>query len=211
MVDWLALLLQIGGFGAVLLLALFVGGKWLIKRITAALDSYTTAYLQQKAAIDARIERLEQLAEEQARLTRTVESIKDEIAAQAKSRDNRWAFRKDVYVKLVFTISEIINRIAAVAAIPPPAAPGPQGRQPHIELLKENMDRLLDLQRDFLSYTAIAPLAMADEIARLVGIAVQTLTPLDPYDESGPKQWAIILGKLLKERKLSRVLRRQPA
>jgi hypothetical protein len=91
------------------LLALFVEGKWLIKRITAALDSYTAAYLQQKAAIDARIASLEGLAEEQARLTRTVEGIKDEIAAQAKSRDNRWAFRKDVYVNLINATTDLIR------------------------------------------------------------------------------------------------------
>src|ERR1019366_193506 len=115
MADWLILLLRYGGFGAVLLLALFVMGKWLLKRITAALDSYTTAYAQQSASIDARIANLEKLAEEQARLTRTVENIKDEIAAQAKSRDNRWAFRKDVYVNLITATSGLIRAWSGVA------------------------------------------------------------------------------------------------
>jgi hypothetical protein len=44
MVDWLALLLQIGGFGAVLVVALWIMGGWLVKRITAALDSYVSAW-----------------------------------------------------------------------------------------------------------------------------------------------------------------------
>jgi hypothetical protein len=109
MADWLILLLKYGGFGAVLLLALWIMGGWLLKRINAALDSYTTAYLQQKAGIDARIANLEKLAEEQARLTRTVESIKDEIAAQAKSRDNKWAFKKDVYVRLITSTGELLR------------------------------------------------------------------------------------------------------
>jgi hypothetical protein len=36
-----------------------------------------------------------------------VENIKDEIAAQAKSRDNRWAFRKDVYVRIVVAVLDL--------------------------------------------------------------------------------------------------------
>ena len=80
MTDWLPPLLQIGGIGAVLAVALFIMGRWLLNQI------------------DARIERIEKMAEEQAYLTRTVESIKADIAAQVKSRDNRWAFRKDVYL-----------------------------------------------------------------------------------------------------------------
>src|ERR1035441_451151 len=109
MSDWLILLFQIGGTGTVVALALFVMVKWLLGQITAALNSYVSAYAQQAANIDARIEHLEKLAEEQALLTRTVESIKDEIAAARRSQDNRWAFQRDVYVKLVLTISEIIN------------------------------------------------------------------------------------------------------
>lgn len=197
MTDWLVLLLQLGGVGGVVAVALWITGKWLLKQITAALNSYMTAYAQEAAKIDARIGHLEKLAEEQARLTRTVESIKDEIAAQAKSRDNRWAFRKDVYFKLVFTTSEIINRIAAVDVISQPAAPNAPLRQPRIDLLKENMDRLVELQREFLSYTAIAPLAMAEKVAELVGIAVRDLQRFDMFDASGSKQCAIILQELL--------------
>src|ERR1017187_437691 len=109
MTDWLVPLLQIGGFGAVVAIALFIMGKWLLGQITIALNSYVTAYAQETAKIDARIERLEKLAEEQARLTRTVETIKDEIAAQAKSRDNRWGFRKEVYVNLTKSVSDLLR------------------------------------------------------------------------------------------------------
>ena len=38
-----------------------------------------------------------------------VERIKDEIAPQAKSRDNRWEFRKDVYVNLITATSGLIR------------------------------------------------------------------------------------------------------
>ena len=93
---------------SVVALALFIMGKWLLKQITAALNSYVTAYAQQTANIDARIANLEKLTEEQARLTIAVESIKDDIAAQRKSHDNQWAFRKDVYVNLLTAIEYIL-------------------------------------------------------------------------------------------------------
>ena len=38
MADWLILLLKYGGFGAFLVLALFVMERWLFKRITATFD-----------------------------------------------------------------------------------------------------------------------------------------------------------------------------
>jgi len=74
MADWLIhLLLRIGGTAALLAGAGFVMGKWLWAKIDAALESYTSAY--------------EKLDEEQARLTRAVEAIKDEIAGQRKMHD----------------------------------------------------------------------------------------------------------------------------
>lgn len=150
MADWLILFLKYGGFGAVLLLVLFVMGKWLLKRITAALDSYTTAYLQQKAAIDARIASLEKLVEEQARLTRTVESIKDEIAAQAKSRDNRWEFQKDVYVNLITDTTGLIRLYANIKHLDANA------RVEALEPFRTATDTLM-------THLCLARLAMADE------------------------------------------------
>jgi hypothetical protein len=113
MTDWLVPLVQIGGTGAVIAFALFIMGKWLLDRITAALNSYVAAYAQETAKIDTRIEHLEKLAEEQARLTRTVEGIKDEIAAAAKSRDNRWEFRKSMYIGLITAMEQILSLLAA--------------------------------------------------------------------------------------------------
>jgi uncharacterized protein HemX len=107
MADWLIhLLLQFGGTAALLAAAGFGIGKWLWGKIDKTLESFTTAYANGQAAIDVRIRNLEKLAEEQARLTRTIEGIKDEIAAQAKSRDNRWAFRKEIYCGLITGIEQ---------------------------------------------------------------------------------------------------------
>lgn len=49
------------------------------------MTTYVTAYTEETARINARIGRIEKLAEEQAHFTRIVESIKDEITAQAKA------------------------------------------------------------------------------------------------------------------------------
>lgn len=105
MADWLIhFLLQIGGTAALLAVA----GLWLWRKIDKALESYTTAYANGQAAIDVRIRNLEKLAEEQARLTRTVEGIKDEIAAERKSRDNRWEFRRRVYENIITSVADLI-------------------------------------------------------------------------------------------------------
>jgi multidrug efflux pump subunit AcrA (membrane-fusion protein) len=163
MADWLVHLLQIGGLGAVLLLALFAGGKWLLKRITAALDSYATAYLQQEAEIDARIANLEKLAKEQERLTRTVESIKDEIAAEAKRRDNRWEFRKTVYVNLLTSITDVISALAQLhdlqAEFPIKSA------NPELQkTLEDHRANFRSASASFIRYAALAPLAIADSV-----------------------------------------------
>src|ERR1039458_7775654 len=44
-----------------------------------------------------------------------VEIAKDRIAAEAKSRDNRWAFRKDVYVNLITATSGLIRAYSGIA------------------------------------------------------------------------------------------------
>jgi hypothetical protein len=165
MAEWLIALLQVGGFGAVLLLALLVTGKWLLKKINAALDSYTTAYLHQKAAIDARIASLEKLVAEQARLTRAVESIKDEIAAKAKSRDNQWEFRKDVYVNLLTSITDVISALAQLHDLQvqfPVKLANPDGDLQ--KTLEDHRTTFRSASATFNRYAALAPLAIADSV-----------------------------------------------
>jgi hypothetical protein len=43
-----------------------------------------------------------------------IEKIKDQIAAEAKSRDNRWEFRKDVYLNLITATSSLLVALAAM-------------------------------------------------------------------------------------------------
>jgi hypothetical protein len=114
MTSFLDLIIAAVGSTGLTSAAVFGIVKFLLKPLWNTLNGYAIAYSQQKAAIDARIANLERLVEEQARLTRTVETIKDEIATQAKSRDNQWVFRKDVYVTLLKEIEEILSLAAQV-------------------------------------------------------------------------------------------------
>ena len=175
MADWLTFLFNIGGFGAVLVLALFVMGKWLLKQITAVLNSYVTAYAQETAKIDARMKRLEQLAEEQARLTRTVETIKDEISAQARSRDNRWAFRKDVYVNLISATSALVTAYSGIATSVKHAdqlkRDGTPATDPQMQdVMQHHAASVGDFRTHritYKTYLALSPLAIAEDVVPL--------------------------------------------
>jgi hypothetical protein len=164
MTDWLMLILQIGGVGAVVALAVAITGKWLWEKFNAAFDSYVTAYSQQQANINARIANLQKLAEEQAQLTRTVESIKDEIAAQAKSRDNRWAFRKDIYCQLVAATSQLLDYEIAVSYFLQTSGDPKSDPKQQVERLHASRKDRQKTLHSFFQAIALAPLATADEI-----------------------------------------------
>jgi cell division protein FtsB len=198
MADWLIFLFKIGGFGAVLVFALIVMAKWLLKQTTAAFNSYVTAYAQETAKIDARIRHLEQLAEEQARLTRTVESIKDEIAAQAKSRDNRWAFRKDVYVNLITASTDLLAVLSQKPGLQRMRISGRQLAEDAAALLakqeESNSAKLADATSRFLLYANLSPLATADNVKALIENVKHQIAK--PVDYGGPNFESQISEKL---------------
>lgn len=158
MADWLIFLFKIGGFGAVLAAAFFFAGKWLLKQIAATLNSYVTAYAQETAKIDARMKHLEKLAEEQAHLTRTVESIKDEIAAQRKSYDNRWEFWKNVDVGLIEDTTGLIRFYSTIKQT---------NMDARVEMIGESEAELLEqyrtLKDTFMNHLCQARLTLATE------------------------------------------------
>jgi len=110
-----------------------------------------------------------------------VERIKDEIAAEAKSRDNRWAFRKDVYVKPITSTSNLALRVSALATTTSNIRHRSQEPQPALELsLNQTLNELLRCQQDFFTQACLAPLAMADGITSVVQAPVITLKDLNP-------------------------------
>jgi hypothetical protein len=187
MTDWFIPLLEIGGTGVVIAVAFLIMGKWLWSKINAALNSYVTAYAQETAKIDARIERIEKLAEEQARLTRTVESIKDDIAAQRKSQDNQWAFRKDVYVNLIAATSGLIRAWSGVATNMSEAIRLKHEQTPLTDPRMEGVIKRLNSDIDdqsahgnaFATYVSLSPLAIAEDVVPLVTSTWERFKELD--------------------------------
>jgi hypothetical protein len=184
MADWLVFLFKIGGFTAVLVAALSVMGRWLLRQIAAALSSYLTAYAQETAKIDTRMKHLEQLAEEQARLTRTVESIKDEFVALAKSRDNQWAFRKDVYVNLITASTDLLAVLSQKPGLQRMKMSGRQLAEDAGDLLakqeESNSAKLADATSRFLLYANLSPLATADDVMAIIdNVRHQIAKPVD--------------------------------
>lgn len=187
MADWISFLVQVGGTIAALVLAVGVMGRWLWRKLDTALNAYTSKYLEQKAAIDARIANLEKLVEEQARLTRTVESIKDEIAAQAKRRDNRWAFRKDVYVNLITATSGLIRSASGVALYAKIAAELKETQTPATDVRFKSMIEQFGSSVDehklhgdvFANNVGLAPLAVAEDVLPLVAATWEKFKTID--------------------------------
>jgi predicted pyridoxine 5'-phosphate oxidase superfamily flavin-nucleotide-binding protein len=152
-------------------------GRWLLKKVNAALDGYTTAYVQERAKIDARIQDLEKLAKEQARLTRTVESIKDEISAGAKDRDNRWAFRKEIYCELVRVLSDLedaYHEAVTIETIVTTENPSGQMLQQLDDRRHAIAQRMSDHMQQFAKLARLAPLATADPISSAIQVLLRS-------------------------------------
>jgi hypothetical protein len=176
MADWLPFLLRLVGNAGLIAAASFIVGKWLWGKIDKALEGYSSAYASGQAAIDVRIRNLEKLAEEQARLTRTVETIKDEIATQRKSHDNRWEFRKDVYAKLITATSGMIRASSGIVTEIKLATELAQTKTPatdprftgHVERLKSEVSDQKNHGELFATYVSLSPLAVAEDVVPLV-------------------------------------------
>jgi hypothetical protein len=173
--------LKLFGLGAVVAIA----ARWLLAQVSAALASYTTANLQQKGAIDARIARLEQLAEEQARLVRVAETIKDEIAASRRSQDNQWAFKKDVYQSLIRLVVDLLRIYATLLAYTPKLKSEDEASAAEA---KERIDAARAEQvtkvSEFMFYASLAQIATAREAIEPILDASKTFSEV--ADGSSP-------------------------
>jgi hypothetical protein len=149
------------------------------------LSAYTNKYLEQKPAIDARIANLEKLVEEQARLTRAVESVKDEIAAQAKSRDNRWAFRKEVYVSLINACTDLISAQSGLQSLA-------LDNSDDQKRLAECREAVMSCSAELVRYANLAPLATADSVQRIVAEAVTEMAHLASTEDELPQLQIVI-------------------
>jgi hypothetical protein len=97
-----------------------------------------------------------------------LEIAKDKIAAEAKSRDNRWEFRKDVYVSLIKDTTDSIRFYANISRMNPDARVG-------------ELDHFRTITDSFMTHMCHARLAMANEaFVALEKATKDLLTPPDP-------------------------------
>jgi len=112
-----------------------------------------------------------------------LEIAKAEIAAKYRSRDNQWAFRKDVYVNILTTCDALVNALDAVAEIQRTInAKGP-GHEALLPLQLESMNNIVRHQEEFSRYALLAPLAMAEHVAPLVANATKEQQSAENLDD----------------------------
>jgi hypothetical protein len=99
-----------------------------------------------------------------------IERTKDEIAAEAKSRDSRWNFQKDIYYNLIKATSDMIRlNIRIVDLERTKNAFHSDGAYPEeFQQMREQAFSAHDLASEtFVTYCNLAPLAMADDVNTL--------------------------------------------
>jgi len=111
-----------------------------------------------------------------------IERIKDEIAAQAKSRDNRWAFRKEIYVRVVNAVTDLQHGYDALQEYHRQATSADDASiMSGAKRLQQLGPELVSRTHEFFMSANLAPLATADElIAPIEGLREEIFNSGDP-------------------------------
>lgn len=92
-----------------------------------------------------------------------LETAKDRIAAEAKSRDNRWNFRKDVYSDLIHKTVEIMGIYTNFQDLSQKILVGEEAKK-----MANDLDAaLFDQGKAFWKLASLAPLARAEHVLPL--------------------------------------------
>jgi hypothetical protein len=109
-----------------------------------------------------------------------IEKIKDEIAAQAKSRDNRWEFLKNVYVGLIEDTTDLIRFYSTIKQATKDAG------LLTAELEAERLEQYRTLKDAFMRHRYLANLTLATEAITAIEEVETDLfpsaDPLSPAD-----------------------------
>lgn len=101
-----------------------------------------------------------------------VETSKAELAAKYRSQDNRWDFRKDVYVHLIKTSHDILRSFHNLAhAAKLKTDPQEARRKLAMATVEAERPHLTASINEFTTYAALAPLATADDVLPLLAAA----------------------------------------
>ena len=123
-----------------------------------------------------------------------VERVKDEIAAQAKSRDNRWEFRKTVYVNLVNSLTDLITCYGVVYL-------GAKGTKETPDISQETNERLKRSLDQFLIHVNLAPLATAERVHHLIQTQLPRFFEMGETDSATIEHYENLVSVLVEMRK----------
>jgi len=91
-----------------------------------------------------------------------LETAKDKIAAEAKSRDSRWSFRRDVYVNLINATTNMIH--GQLGLMTCAQLYSRSNDTSDLNQAKESVKRQTKAVEEFLTSLELAPLAVADSL-----------------------------------------------
>lgn len=122
-----------------------------------------------------------------------LEFHKAELAAKYKSQDNRWAFRKDVYVNLVNSLTTVITCYDLVYLKANEAQETPDISHETNEKLKLAFDQ-------FMIHVHLASLATAEEVDHLVQNQLPKFVKISETDSATVEDYADLIQVLVKLR-----------
>jgi hypothetical protein len=126
-------------------------GVFLLARFTHVFD----AYADERAKLLAQFHNLDKLVAQTERLTATTETIKARISDETWDRQMRWSHKRDMYVKIIERIAELIRAEAVFQQYENAerSTEGPLGE------LKEMLNDLMRLME-------VAPLVLSDRAVK---------------------------------------------
>jgi len=178
--TFLSLLPILGWQGLVALAVVWMAWK-LLKRLIdnteKAMQGYAATYAAQTAEIDARLQRIDKLAEETAKLTDAAEKIKTQFEHELWDRQTRWIAKRDMYVRVVEAIAALrTSFLMDWTATRTRSEFIQSGKQPP-ERLTEEVNKLkrqaIDVYNRFCEIRDLAVLTSSDEALNVL----LTLTP----------------------------------
>jgi hypothetical protein len=132
---------------------------------------------------------------------RRLEFDKADIAAKYKSQDNRWAFRKDIYVNLVKSVSALLDKRSDFLVLVKQQSELESNSEAEVKLLHENKALNLHEYRalfaEFVTNMCIAELATADNALAMSTSAlaqIKSNIALDSKEEQVSKDISTLTG-----------------
>jgi hypothetical protein len=98
-----------------------------------------------------------------------IEKIKDKIAAEAKSRDNRWEFHKNTYIGLITAIEQVLSIMSECCVL----------MSHNLPLPPDHLQRIHESIKQFSIAANLAPLAVSKGLLPLIKSTLSKIPSLN--------------------------------